>query len=68
MIAPEVGNETLNVAKSPTAPATGVKLLIKTDPEKLGVSVEAEVPPAISTNVTTVPTRASSVSEAPPEA
>jgi hypothetical protein len=50
VIAPLVGKLTENVAKSPTAPLTGVKLVTSALKLNEGVSAEATVPlPAIST-------------------
>jgi len=52
-----VGKDTEKVAKSPTAPETGVKLLIRTVAVYAGVAEEAAVPfPAISVTVPIVPT------------
>ena len=59
-ISPEVGNDTLKVLRSPTAPLTGVTELIKTLAVNEGVSEEAAVPLfVISTTVPSVPTRSS---------
>jgi hypothetical protein len=64
VIAPLVGKLTENVAKSPTAPLTGVKLVTSALKLNEGVSAEATVPlPAISTIGITVPTRAKNVEE-----
>lgn len=67
MIAPLVGNDTLNVARSPTAPLTGVKLVTSALKLYEGVVGDAAVPlPAISTIGITVPIRSSKVSDTPP--
>jgi hypothetical protein len=64
VIAPLVGNDTLKVARSPTAPLTGVKLVTSALKLYEGVVADAAVPlPAISTIGTTVPTRSAKVSD-----